>query len=96
MEDQNPPGVVLAYDVKPVLNKEKLKEEKIGTALKFRATLGVRDRRMQTVEIIGLENYPEGKNEVPALEEAVFIIKGAQGLEDKEPVKIQEEEEPEK
>ena len=96
MEDQNPPGVVLAYDVKPVLNKEKLKEEKIGTALKFRARLGVRDRRMQTVEIIGLENYPEGKNEVPALEEAVFIIKGAQGLEDNEPVKIQVEEEPEK
>ncbi len=85
-EDQEPPGVVVVYDVKT--EKKEDKEEKLGKARKLQAKIGLRGPK--AVEILGLTD-PETKEEVP-LEGLWFVTEGAHGLENKDVVKLEEPE----
>jgi RND family efflux transporter MFP subunit len=87
MEDTDPPTVVIVADLKPVKNKDG-KEEEQGKARKLRARLGVRDRNERRAEIIGLET--DKKEPIP-IENALFVIKGGNGLQDGDVVKLEQE-----
>jgi RND family efflux transporter MFP subunit len=66
------------------------KDEEQGTARKLRVKLGVRDRNERRVEILGLET--DKKEPVP-FEDALFVVKGGNGLQDGDAVKLEQEEE---
>jgi multidrug efflux pump subunit AcrA (membrane-fusion protein) len=93
IEDQDPPGVVIVPKWETKHNDEKDKDEQIGKARKVRAVTGIRDRRLQVVEIIELKDLdPESKE--PAIvfnEDTEFVIKGAHGLETGDLVKPEED-----
>ncbi len=96
LEDQEPPAVVIVKDLHAEKNAETGKEEKIGTARKVRARIGIRNREWHVVEILGLEELkkPE-KGEQVRLdidEETQFVTKGGHGLEDGDKVKQEEDE----
>jgi membrane fusion protein (multidrug efflux system) len=96
LEDQEPPAVVIVKDLHVEKNAETGKEEKIGTARKVRARIGIRNREWHVVEILGLEELkkPE-KGEQVRLdidEETQFVTKGGHGLEDGDKVKQEEDE----
>jgi RND family efflux transporter MFP subunit len=90
MEDTDPPTVVVVQDLKTVLTKEK-KDEEQGVARKYRARIGARfpNEEKGLVEILGLEN--EKKESVPP-ESVLFIVKGANGLQDGDKVKLEKDE----
>jgi RND family efflux transporter MFP subunit len=69
--------------------KTKGKDEEQGTARKLRAKIGVRDRNEHRVEILGLET--DKKEPVP-FEDALFVVKGGNGLQDGDAVKLEQEE----
>jgi hypothetical protein len=94
MDDQDPPAVVIAEDVKPKENEETHKEEQVGKARRLRAVVGVRDRRLHAVELLRLED-PEKKTEVPFDDNTWFVTKGKNGLETGDVVKLEQEEEEE-
>jgi RND family efflux transporter MFP subunit len=96
-EDQDPPSVViLRGELQDIENPESHKVEKIGRVLKVNAKIGIRDRRMKRVEILGLED-PESKAQLPLDGNVQFVTKGGQGLEGEskeegDKVKLEEEE----
>jgi multidrug efflux system membrane fusion protein len=87
LPDREPPEVVVVVDVQ---TKEKEGQaEKVGTARRLQAEVGVRDRESQRVEILRLVD-PEKKAPVPAPAEALFVVEGAHGLESGDAVKVEE------
>jgi RND family efflux transporter MFP subunit len=96
-EDQDPPSVViLRGELQEIENPESHKIEKIGRVLKVNAKIGIRDRRMKRVEILGLED-PESKAQLPLDGNVQFVVKGGQGLEGEskeegDKVKLEEDE----
>jgi RND family efflux transporter MFP subunit len=92
MEDQNPPAVVVVPEFKTVKNAETGKDEQVGQARVLRVTLGVRNRAWQRAEILSLFD-PKTKEQIPLTEDLQFVVKGAYGLETKDWVKLEQEEE---
>ncbi len=88
IEDQDPPAVIVVKDLKTEKNKEG-KEEKLGKAQVLTAEIGLRDR--EHVELLRLK--AREKKEPVAIDGAWFITKGGHGLQDDDPVKLEEEEE---
>jgi len=90
MEDTDPPTVVVVQDLKTVQNKEK-KDEEQGTARKYRARIGARfpSEQQGLVEILALEN---DKKESVAPDSVLFVVKGGNGLQDGDPVKLEKDE----
>lgn len=88
MEDTDPPGVVVIEDLKEVKNKDGKPEER-GKARKLRVKIGVRDPQGHRVEVLALMT---DKNEPVPIESAHFIVKGANGLQDGDPVRITQDE----
>jgi RND family efflux transporter MFP subunit len=91
-EDEEKPTVVIVTDVKTVKNADG-KEDTVGVARRLEVVLGVRDRKLQQVEIVSLsdpEKDPEKKwhGEV---KDALFIVEGAQGLQTGDAVKLEVE-----
>jgi RND family efflux transporter MFP subunit len=90
MEDQDPPGVLVAEDVKTTKD-EKGKEQQTGTARQLQAKIGIRDRVLHQVEILGLAD--KEKKWKGSLEEALFIVEKGQGLQTGDAVKLEQEDE---
>ncbi len=88
LEDTDPPGVVVIDDLKEVTNKDGKVEER-GKARKLRVRVGIRDPQDHRVEILALTTE---KNEPIPIESAHFIVKGANGLQDGDPVRVMQEE----
>jgi membrane fusion protein (multidrug efflux system) len=88
LEDRDPPTVVVVRDLKTEKNEEG-KEEKVGKAQILSAEVGLRDR--EHVEILSLKTLE--KKQPVAIQDVLFVTKGAQGLHDDDPVKLEEEEE---
>lgn len=91
MEDQDPPAVLVVEDYKQETKEGK--EIETGKARVLRAKLGVRDRVLHLVEILGLDD-PDKKWQ-GTRETAKFIIEKGQGLRNGDPVKLEVEEEDE-
>lgn len=89
LEDQDPPGIIIVEDVKVVKNAEG-KDEQVGKARRLQAVIGIRDRYLEKVEIIRLED-PEKKWKGDIVTALVVIAKG-QGLQTGDIVKFDEEE----
>lgn len=88
-EDQEVPTVVIVEGIKVEKNDEG-KEETVGTARRLQVTLGVRDRILHQVEILGLED-PDKEAKVKWQGEAKdqqFIVEGGQGLQTGDKVKL--------
>jgi RND family efflux transporter MFP subunit len=92
MEDQDPPTVLVVEDYKQEKTKEG-KEIETGKARSLRVNLGIRDRVLHLVEIVGLDD-PEKKWH-GTLETAKFITEKGQGLRTGDPVKLEAEDEDE-
>jgi RND family efflux transporter MFP subunit len=90
MEDQDPPGVLIAEDIK-TSKDEKGKEQQTGTARQLQAKIGIRDRVLHQVEILGLTD--KEKKWKGNLEEALFIVEKGQGLQTGDAVKLEQEDE---
>jgi HlyD family secretion protein len=84
-EDQDPPAVIVVDDYKQVTTKEG-KEIETGTARKLRVKLGIRDRGLRLVEILGLED-PENQWR-GNLEEAKFVIERGRGLRNGDAIRL--------
>jgi RND family efflux transporter MFP subunit len=93
LDDQTPPGVIALVGLE-TKSEEGKKDEKVGKAKRLQATIGVRDRRWHVIEILSL-TAGEKKEPFP-LQDALIITEGGQGLQDDDPVKLEEEEEEEK
>jgi RND family efflux transporter MFP subunit len=89
MEDQEPPLVVVVKDLKTEKNDEG-KEEKLGTARRLKAVLGVRDRDHHLVEVVRLEGLEKGEP-VPVAD-TLFVTEGGNGLHEDDRLKLEEEE----
>jgi RND family efflux transporter MFP subunit len=92
MADQDPPAVMVVEDEKAEKNKEG-KETETGVARKLEVQIGIRDRILNLVEIVGLKD-PEKKWH-GSLETAKFVIEKGQGLKTGDPIRLEEEEEEE-
>jgi len=90
MEDQEPPGVLVAEDIKTTKD-EKGKEQQTGTARQLQAKIGMRDRVLHQVEILGLAD--KDKKWKGNLEESLFIVEKGQGLQTGDAVKLEQEDE---
>jgi RND family efflux transporter MFP subunit len=88
LEDTDPPGVVVVEDLGPFTTKDGKVEER-GKARKLRARIGVRYPQDKRVEILALMNE---KNEPVAIDTAHFVVKGANGLQDGDPVRLMQDE----
>ncbi len=91
LEDQEEPAVLIVETEK---KKDKDgKEEEEHHVRKLEAKLGLRDRDKHRVEILGLvEVEEEKKKAVPLEKDTLFVVEGGHGLEDKDLVKLKEEE----
>jgi RND family efflux transporter MFP subunit len=92
MEDQDPPAVFVVEDVKEVKDKDG-KDMETGKARKLRVTVGVRDRVLHLVEVLGVDD-PEKKWQ-GSLETAKFVYERGQGLRTGDPVRLEVEDEDE-
>ncbi|HLJ92005.1 MAG TPA: efflux RND transporter periplasmic adaptor subunit [Gemmataceae bacterium] len=92
MEDQDPAAVLVVEDHKEEKTKEG-KDVQKGKARKLRVQLGMRDRVLHLVEILGLDD-PEKKWQ-GTLESALFITEKGQGLRNGDLVKLEVEDEDE-
>src|SRR5262245_20189560 len=92
MHDQDPPAVIVVEDYKQGKNKDG-KEEETGKARKLRVKLGVRDRVLHLVEVVGLDD-PEKKWQ-GSLETAKFVVERGQGLRNGDAIKLEVEDEAE-
>lgn len=93
MEDQDPPGVIIAEDVKTEKVKGdngQEKEQQVGKARQLQAIIGIRDRVLHQVEIIRLED--KDKKWKGSVQDALFVVEKQQGLQTGDPIKLQEEE----
>jgi RND family efflux transporter MFP subunit len=96
LEDKDPPEVIVVENYKKETKKDekgKEKEVETGTARKLRTKLGIRDRVLHLVEVIGLDD-PEKKWK-GTLETARFVIERGQGLRNGDAIKLEVEEEEE-
>ena len=93
LEDQDPPAVVVVdkLETKKVVEDGEEKDQQFGVARRLIATVGVRDREWHVVEVLALKD-PKTKASVP-LEDVLVVTKGAHGLRDDDPVRLQEAEE---
>jgi RND family efflux transporter MFP subunit len=91
MEDQDPPAVIAVEDLKE--EKKEGKDVETGKARKLLARVGIRDRVLHLVEILGVED-PEKKWQ-GSLDSTKFVIEGGQGLRNGDPVRLAEEDEDE-
>src|SRR5262249_3525247 len=91
MEDQDPPAVLVVEDYKQETKEGK--EVETGKVRRLSVKLGIRDRLLHLVEILGLDD-PEKKWQ-GTLETAKFIVEKGQGLRNGDPVKLEVEEEDE-
>jgi RND family efflux transporter MFP subunit len=92
MEDEEPPTVVIVTDIKTEKNAEG-KEETTGVARRLQAELGVRDRILHQVEILGVTD-PEkdpAKKWSGDIKEAQFVVEGGAGLQTGDAVKLEVE-----
>jgi RND family efflux transporter MFP subunit len=92
MEDQEPPVIVVVEDVATTKNADG-KEEQTGKARRLRAVIGRRDRLLNQVEIVRLED-PEKKWHGD-LEHSLIVIAKGQGLQTGDSVKLEEEDDDE-
>jgi RND family efflux transporter MFP subunit len=92
MEDQDPPMVVVVEDYKQEKNKEG-KEEEVGKARRLRVRVGIRDKVLHLVEVLGLED-PEKKWQ-GSLETAKFVTERGQGLRNGDAIRLEAEDEDE-
>lgn len=83
-EDQDPPAVQVVENYK-IITKDN-KEIETGTVRKLQAKLGIRDRTLHLVEIIGLQD-PENQWR-GTLEDAKFITEKGRGLRTGDPVQL--------
>ena len=88
IEDQDPPTVVIVEGVETKKNADG-KDEEVGTARRMRAKVGVHDRVLKQVAVLGLED-PEGKWK-GNLEDVLFVTQGAAGLQTGDPVRLAKE-----
>jgi multidrug efflux pump subunit AcrA (membrane-fusion protein) len=92
MGDEEPPTVVIVENVKTETNAEG-KEETTGVARRLQVELGIRDRTLQQVEIVSL-NDPEkdpAKKWKGDVKSALFIVEGGNGLQTGDSVKLEVE-----
>jgi RND family efflux transporter MFP subunit len=92
MEDEEPPTVVIAENVKTEKNKEG-KEETTGVARRLQVELGVRDRTLHQVEILRLidpEKDPAKKWQGD-MKDALFVVEGGPGLQTGDSIKLEVE-----
>jgi RND family efflux transporter MFP subunit len=88
-EDQEAPTVVIVEGIKVEKNADG-KEETVGTARRLQVTLGVRDRTLHQVEIVGLED-PDKEAKVKwqgEVKDQVFVVEGGLGLQTGDKVKL--------
>jgi membrane fusion protein (multidrug efflux system) len=90
LEDQDPPAVIVVdkLETKKVVEDGEEKEQKQGVARRLLVTVGVRDREWHVVEVLGLKD-PKTKESV-SLDDVLVVTKGAHGLRDDDPVRLQE------
>ncbi|MFL5342510.1 MAG: efflux RND transporter periplasmic adaptor subunit [Gemmataceae bacterium] len=91
-EDEEKPTVVIVEKVKTEKNADG-KEETTGVARRLQVTLGVRDRTLHQIEIVGLED-PEkdpAKKWTGEVKDALFVVEGGQGLQTGDAVKLEVE-----
>jgi multidrug efflux pump subunit AcrA (membrane-fusion protein) len=93
-EDAEMPTVVIVTDVKTGKNSDG-KDETTGVARRVQAALGVRDRILHQIEIVRLEDTAEdvAKRWHGEVKDALFVVKGGQGLQTGDAVKLEVEEE---
>jgi RND family efflux transporter MFP subunit len=91
MEDHDPPTVIVVENEK--VEKKGDKETETGTARKVQARVGIRDRVLHLVEIVGLDD-PEKKWR-GSLDTAKFVIEKGQGLKTGDAIRLEEEDEDE-
>jgi hypothetical protein len=70
---------------------DKGKEVETGTARLLRVRLGIRDRVLHLVEVVGLSD-PEGKWQGTFNEEVRFVVERGQGLRNGDPIRLEVEE----
>jgi RND family efflux transporter MFP subunit len=92
MEDVEPPAVIVVDDYKKEPAADG-KETETGKARKLNARVGIRDRLLDLVEIISVDD-PEKKWQ-GTLETAKFVFDKGLGLRTGDPIKLEEEEEEE-
>jgi RND family efflux transporter MFP subunit len=88
MEDQDPPAVVV---VQEEIEEHEGKKEKKLTAHKLQVKVGLRDRVNHRVEILALEAGE--KKKAPDIKGLLFVTEGGNGLQDDDPVKLEDEKE---
>ena len=92
-EDDEQPTVVVVADVKTTTNGEGQKET-VGVAKRLNVVLGIRDRTLHQVEIVGLkdpEKDPEKKWH-GEIKDALFVTEGGHGLQTGDAVKLEADE----
>jgi hypothetical protein len=92
MEDQEPPVIVVVEDVATTKNADG-KDEQTGKARRLQAVIGRRDRLLNQVEIVRLEDRE--KKWHGDLEHTLIVIAKGQGLQTGDTVKLEEEDEEE-
>jgi RND family efflux transporter MFP subunit len=88
-EDQDPPTVIVVEDYKVVKTPDG-KEVEMGKARRLRAKLGIRDRVLNLVEVVGLED-PENKWK-GSLDDVKFVVERGQGLRNGDAIRLEVEE----
>jgi RND family efflux transporter MFP subunit len=95
LTDEDPPTVVVVENVKTAKNAEG-KDETTGVARRLQVTLGVRDRQLHQVEIVGLKDKEAEKDPAKKwkgeIKDALFIVEGAHGLQTGDSVKLEADE----
>ena len=88
-EDQEVPTVVIVEGIKTEKNEDG-KEETVGTARRLQVTLGLRDRSLRMVEIVGLED-PDKEAKVKWQgdpKDQQYVVEGGLGLQTGDKVKL--------
>jgi RND family efflux transporter MFP subunit len=87
LEDQDPPLVMAAQNGKMQKTASGIGNIRVATALGLRPELGVRDRDLHLVEILGLHAAQSG--ELVSIRDVRFIIEGAGGLHDGDGLRVE-------
>jgi hypothetical protein len=92
-EDDEQPTVVIVTDVKTGTNADG-KEETTGTARRMKVKIGIRDRNLRQVEIVGIEDAEKdpAKRWTGHVKDALFVVEGGQGLQTGDAVKLEADE----
>ena len=87
--DQDPPTVIVVDDHKVAIG-EGGKEVETGKAHKLQVTLGMRDRTLHLVEVLGLRD-PDNQWDPQLWTRRKFVIERAQGLRTGDPIRLEVE-----